>query len=170
MKKMCEVFKRGLPIAGLCSLLFCGCCLAMGGADDPQAANDSDYVAGKKAIEAKDWSGAVKSFTVAAGHAPKNADIQNYLGYANRKLGNYDLAFKHYGMALDLNPNHRGAHEYVGETYLLVNDPAQAEEHLAALAKLCFVPCAEYNELKRAISAYKENGGKISSAGDDKAY
>jgi len=73
-------------------------------------------------------------------------------------------------MALELNPNHRGAHEYVGETYLLVNDPAKAEEHLAALAKLCFVPCAEYNDLKRAIAAYKENGGKTSSAGDDKAY
>jgi tetratricopeptide (TPR) repeat protein len=170
MEIMRNALRRSLPIAGLCSLLFCSWCLAAGGADDPQALNDPDYVAGKKAIETKDWNAAVKSFSVAAEHSPKNADIQNYLGYANRKLGNYDLAFKHYGMALELNPNHRGAHEYVGETYLLVNDPAKAEEHLAALAKLCFVPCAEYNDLKRAIAAYKENGGKTSSAGDDKAY
>jgi tetratricopeptide (TPR) repeat protein len=160
----------GLAIAGLCSMLLSAPCLAAGGADDPLALQDPDYVAGKKAIDAKDWNAAVKSFTVAAEHAPKNADIQNYLGYANRKLGNYDLAFRHYGMALDLNPNHRGAHEYVGETYLLVNDPAKAEEHLAALAKLCFVPCAEYNDLKRAIAAYKDNGGKAAAAAGDKAY
>jgi tetratricopeptide (TPR) repeat protein len=170
MKILRKGLQSGLAIAGLCSLLFSASCLAAGGAEDPLALQDPDYTAGKKAIDAKDWNAAVKSFTVAAEHAPKNADVQNYLGYANRKLGKLDLAFKHYGLALDLNPNHRGAHEYVGETYLLVNDPGKAEEHLAALAKLCFLPCAEYNDLKRAIAAYKENGGKTSSAGDDKAY
>jgi tetratricopeptide (TPR) repeat protein len=165
-----EAVMRSLGIAGICSiLLVSGACLAMDTPEDPQALQlDADYAAGKAAIDIKDWGAAVKSLSSAAEHNPKNADIQNLLGYANRKLGNLDLAFKHYGLALELNPNHRGAHEYVGETYLLANNPAKAEEHLAALNKICFVPCAEYRDLKNAIAAYKQRDtNKTSSAADD---
>ncbi|MDI1272273.1 hypothetical protein [Polaromonas sp.] len=65
------------------------------------------------------------------------------------------LVFKHYGEALRLNPKHRGAHEYVGEAYLMVGDLAKAKQHLAALDKLCFMPCEEYTDLKKAIAAYE---------------
>jgi tetratricopeptide (TPR) repeat protein len=159
----------GICLAGLCSIwLAPGACLATGTTEEPEAAQvDPDYTAGKIAIGNKDWSAAVKSLLLAAEHDPKNADIQNFLGYANRKLGNYDLAFKHYGMALELNPKHRGAHEYIGETYLLVNNPAKAEEHLAALNKICFVPCAESRELKNAIAAYKQKGPNKKGVGGE---
>jgi tetratricopeptide (TPR) repeat protein len=70
--------------------------------------------------------------------------------------GNLDAAFKYYERALDINPKHRGAHEYVGETYLLANNLPKAEEHLAALDKLCFFSCEEYRDLKAAIADYKE--------------
>jgi hypothetical protein len=33
---------------------------------------------------------------------------------------------------------------------------AKAEEHLAVLDKLCFLPCEEYRDLKAAIAAYKK--------------
>src|SRR2546425_1110825 len=78
---------------------------------DPQAAADPEYAAGKLAIEVRDWNAAIKSFSSAALRAPDNADIQNYLGYANRNAGNLDAAFRHYQRALELNPKHRGAHE-----------------------------------------------------------
>jgi len=149
--------------------IFAPCaCLAAGTDDTPESEQDADYVAAKKAIGVKDWNGAIKLLSSAAAREPKNADIQNLLGYSNRKAGNLDLAFKHYGRAPELNPNHRGAHEYVGETYLLTNNPAKAEEHLAALGKLCFIPCTEYLDLKRAIAAYKQRDpNKPAAAGDD---
>jgi len=124
--------------------------------DDALAAKlDPDYAAGKKAIEAKDWNAAIKSLSSAALRDTRNADIQNYLGYAYRKSGNLDMAFKHYERALSLSPRHRGAHEYVGEAYLIVGNLPKAEEHLATLRRICLVPCEEYDDLKKAVEAYK---------------
>jgi len=53
------------------------------------------------------------------------------------------LVFKHYNEALRIDPEHRGAHEYLGEAYLMVGNLAKAKEHLAVLDKLCFFPCDE---------------------------
>ena len=119
------------------------------------AALDPDYAAGKKAIEAREWKAAVKSLASAALRDTRNADIQNYLGYAYRNLGEFDLAFKHYGRALELSPRHRGAHEYIGEAYLMNGNLAKAEEHLAALQKICLLPCDEYGDLRKKIAEYR---------------
>jgi tetratricopeptide (TPR) repeat protein len=128
--------------------------------DDPSASKlDPDYAAGKQAIEARNWQAAIKSLASAALRDTRNADIQNYLGYAYRNAGQLDLAFKHYDRALMLNPRHRGAHEYVGETYLMVNNVAKAEEHLAALQKICLIPCEEFDDLKKKIDAYRKSAG-----------
>ena len=130
---------------------------AMGGNDStaPAARTDPDYAAGKQAVEKKDWPRAIESLTKAAEKDARNADIQNYLGYSYRNSGQLDLAFRHYEQALSINPKHRGAHEYVGEAYLMVNNVAKAEEHLAALDRLCTFSCEEYTELKEKIAAYK---------------
>lgn len=134
--------------------------VAAGTDDDPAAAKlDPDYAAGKNAIEAKDWSAAIKLLSSAALRDTRNADIQNYLGYACRNAGQIALAFEHYERALQLNPRHRGAHEYVGEAYLIVNNLSKAEEHLAALQKICLIPCEEYDDLKRQIEAYRRHVG-----------
>ena len=109
---------------------------------------DPDYAAGKQAIEAKGWNAAIKALASAALRDTRNADIQNYLGYGYRNVGKLDLAFKHYARALELNPRHRGAHEYLGETYLIVNNLRRAEEHLAALRRICLIPCEEYEDLR----------------------
>ena len=130
-------------------------------ADDATAAQlDPDYAAGKQAIDAKEWSTAIKSLTSAALRDTRNADLQNYLGYAYRNAGQLDLAFRHYQRALQLNPRHRGAHEYVGEAYLIVHNLAKAEEHLAALHKICLIPCEEYADLKKKIAEYRGKTGK----------
>ncbi len=135
-------------------------CYAVEGESDLQgAAADPDYAAGRKAIEARDWNAAIKYFSSAALRAPDNADIQNLMGFAYRRTGKLEPAFKHYQRALELNPRHRGAHEYVGEAYLMVNNLAKAEEHLAALDRICLLPCEEFTDLKRAVSAYKKRVG-----------
>jgi Flp pilus assembly protein TadD len=117
---------------------------------------DEDYAAGKKALEAKNWSEAVKRFAIAAKRDPDNADLQNYLGYSYRNLKQMDLAFSHYKRSLELNPRHRGAHEYIGEAYLMVKDVAGAERHLAALREICLLPCEELTDLEKAVKAYKK--------------
>jgi len=122
------------------------------------AALDPDYAAGKKAIEAKQWNEAIAALSSAALRDTRNADIQNYLGYAYRNAGQLEAAFRHYERALALSPRHRGAHEYVGEAYLIVNNLAKAEEHLAALGRICLIPCEEFDELKEKIEAYKRSG------------
>jgi tetratricopeptide (TPR) repeat protein len=118
------------------------------------SAEDPDYLAGKKALDAKDWNAAIKLFSSAGKRNPRNADIHNYLGYAYRKNGKLDLAFKHYNRALALNPRHRGAHEYIGEAYLIKGDLKSAQKHLAALRDICSLPCEELTDLEREIANY----------------
>src|SRR5262245_66605408 len=72
---------------------------------------DPDYAAGKAAIAAKDWSTAIRLLSSAALRDTRNADIENYLGYAYRQSGQLQTAFMHYERALQINPRHRGAHE-----------------------------------------------------------
>jgi tetratricopeptide (TPR) repeat protein len=132
---------------------------AGGGGSDPvwpAAPEDPDYTAGKQAAEAMNWQAALEAFEKVAAKDPGNANAQNYLGYVNRKLGNFDLAFKYYAEALRLDPKHKGAHEYVGEAYLMTGNLAKAEEHLKALDRICFFSCEEFRDLKQAVAKYRE--------------
>ncbi len=120
-----------------------------------RSAANPDYVDGKAAVDAKNWKRAIASLSKAAELDASNADVETLLAYAYRHIGQFKEAFDHYKKALRLNPRHRGAHEYIGEAYLLTNDLARAEEHLAALNKLCVFSCEEYAELKKSVEAYK---------------
>jgi Flp pilus assembly protein TadD len=128
----------------------------LGGGDD-SAADDSNFQEATKAIQAQDWTRAIGLLEKAAAAHPDSADAQNLLGYAYRKTGNLDAAFRHYNEALKLNPAHKPAHEYIGEAYLMTDDVAKAEKHLAELQRLCSpIPCEELKELRRAVDAYKK--------------
>jgi tetratricopeptide (TPR) repeat protein len=116
---------------------------------------DPDFAAGKKALVAEDWTGAIAALKLAAVRDPYNADIQNYIGYAYRRLRQLGPAMQHYQQALVLNRRHRSAHEHLGEIYLVLGDAPKAEQQLAILKDICLIPCIETDDLKRAISAYK---------------
>jgi tetratricopeptide (TPR) repeat protein len=120
---------------------------------------DPDFKAGKKALRAENWNVAIAAFELAALRDPTNADIQNYIGYAYRRLRQMGPAIGHYQKALMLNSRHRSAHEHLGEAYLVLGEPARAQQLLAALENLCLLPCEEYADLKRAIAAYKTLAG-----------
>ena len=109
------------------------------------------------ALHKKDWAAAQAVLREALQKSPDNASYHNLYAYSVRKDANPDmsLVFKHYNEALRLNPKHRGAHEYIGEAYLMVNNVGKAKEHLGVLDKLCFFPCQEYTDLKKAISQYE---------------
>jgi tetratricopeptide (TPR) repeat protein len=116
---------------------------------------DPDFAAGKRALAAGDWTGAISILTSVALRDDRNADIQNYLGYAYRRLRQLDPAFKHYQQALALNLRHRSAHEHLGEAYLVVGDLTSAKAQLAALERICLIPCDEYGDLEQAIAIYQ---------------
>jgi Flp pilus assembly protein TadD len=112
----------------------------------------------RKAIDSKDWGRALFELNQAARDEPRNADVHNLLGYTYRKRASPDLAkaFEHYNMALKLNPKHKGAHEYIGEAYLMDKKPAEAEKHLAQLELICGnKTCEEYADLAKSIADYK---------------
>ena len=119
------------------------------------AKRDADYAAAKVAIDRRDWAQAIASLKKTELREPESADLQNLLGYSYRNLGQYPLAFKHYNEAIRLEPRHRGAHEYIGETYLLVGDVANARKHLAALKDICLLGCDELRDLEAAIKRYE---------------
>ena len=124
--------------------------------ETPGAASaSSDYALGRKAVEARDWATAIQFLGRAEVQDDRNPDLENLLGYAYRNVGRLDEAFRHYRAALRLNPRHRGAHEYIGEAYLMVDDLPKAEEHLAALKQICLIACEESEDLEKAITAYR---------------
>jgi len=105
----------------------------------------------------RDWPRAQAILSEALGKDPANADYHNLYAYAIRKGANpnVELVFKHYNEALRIDAKHRGAHEYIGEAYLMVGNLAKAKEHLAALDRLCFFGCDEYSLLKKAIAEFE---------------
>ena len=115
---------------------------------------DPEFAAGKRALAAGDWNGAITALTAAALRDDGNADIENYLGYAYRRLRQLDAAILHYRQAATLNPRHRSAHEHLGEAYLMLANRAKAEEHLAALERICLIWFTEYDDLKRVLAEY----------------
>jgi len=118
---------------------------------------DPDFAAGKQALAAADWTTAIGWLKLAALRDPHNADIENHIGYAYRRLRQLEPAFAHYRQALVLDPRHRSAHEHMGEAYLVAGDLGKAEEHLAMLDSLCLIPCVEYRDLRTAIAAYRKS-------------
>jgi tetratricopeptide (TPR) repeat protein len=110
-----------------------------------------------EATARKDWAAAAAILRDAVAKTPDNADYHNLYAYSVRKgtNPNMDLVFKHYNEALRLNAKHRDAHEYIGEAYLMVGNLAKAKEHLAQLDQLCFFPCSQYSDLKKAVAEYE---------------
>jgi tetratricopeptide (TPR) repeat protein len=109
---------------------------------------DPDYTAAVRAIKADKYGEAIPLLQRVVGRDAKNADAFNWLAYATRRNGDASAALPLYEKALAIDPKHRGAHEYIGEAYLVLGNVAKAKEHLARLDSLCFLPCSEYRDLK----------------------
>jgi Flp pilus assembly protein TadD len=135
-------------------IAFAGGVVAKEGAEEEAAARDPSHVAARAAIDARHYQEAVRVLGAALARDHQNAETHNLLGFAYRKMGDLEQAFRHYREALRLDPEHRGAHEYIGEAYLAAGDLTKAEEHLGRLEGLCR-SCEELVDLRTAIDAYK---------------
>jgi tetratricopeptide (TPR) repeat protein len=125
---------------------------------------DADYAAGKDAFKRKDWEGTVANLTLVVLRRPWHDNAHAMLGFAWRKLGNFDLSLEHYDAALSLNPRHKGALEYLGEAYLELGRIEDAQATYRRLVGVCrFVVmgfdnqgwksgCEELDDLKEAFA------------------
>lgn len=123
----------------------------------PSAAPDK-LAAARDLIQQDKWVAAIEELKRVDDRS--SADWNNLMGYSHRKakVPDYAAAERYYNEALRIDPKHKGALEYSGELYLMLNQLPQAEARLAALDKVCMLPCAEYTDLKSAIARYKAHG------------
>ena len=126
-------------------------------APPPSEVSEGEMAEGYEAIAAGEYEVATEIFTRVAEQDPTNAEAFNQLGYINRRLQNFPQAFAFYNKALELEPQHTGAHHYIGEAYLEVGDLAKAEAHLRQLDLICLFGCDDYFELEQAVALYKAN-------------
>lgn len=115
----------------------------------------SDLGNAKAQIDKKDWPGAISTLEKYVKANPNDADGYNLLGYSLRNAKRYPEAIFNYKEALRIDPQHRGAHEYLGVAYVQTKKIAKAKELLASLEKICGLKCEEYVDLKKAIDKGK---------------
>lgn len=119
-----------------------------------RAARDGDraYLAAVSLINEHRYPDAIASLKDAAMVFGVHPDILTYLGFANRKMGRYDVAEGYYRQALAIDPRHRGALEYYGELKVERGDLAGARANLAKLDRICTFGCHQAEELRGWIS------------------
>ena len=105
---------------------------------------------GKKVKAEKNYKKALKFLLKANKEKPSEANTLNYLGYTNRKLGNFENAEIYYLLGLEVEPNHIGINEYLGELYVNTNRIDKAKERLKVLENC---NCEEFEELSNAIKS-----------------
>jgi tetratricopeptide (TPR) repeat protein len=152
---MKSILVRAIALA----LLVAGPAWGAGGGPDTTRDQPKDPVveAIQDAIAKPDWARARELARAGVAKDPASADYHNLYAYTIRMGANpeMELVFKHYNEALRLDPKHRGAHEYLGEAYLMAGNLAKAKEHLRTLDGLCFFACKEYSMLKKAVADYE---------------
>jgi Flp pilus assembly protein TadD len=142
-------------------LLISNNCLAAGSSDDGATKIDLYKTAKKLVLRAKKlekknkidkalklYSKAYDRLIKAYKKDKKNPDILNYLGYTLRKKGDFEEAEIYYLKGLELDANHLGINEYLGELYIQTNRIDLAKKRLEVL-KGC--NCEEFEELKELI-------------------
>ena len=147
----------GKIVAALCLALPLATFAA--GSDDSSSSSaqeeDSMWSRAKGLVDGGRFESALPVLFEVVGQEGERADAYNLLGFTHRKTGKLDAALKYYRKALELEPGHRGAHEYIGEAYLEMGDLASAKTHLKFLDNDCVFGCREYDMLKESIAKFE---------------
>ena len=138
------------------------------GTSSDSSVDSSDYTKAKNLIKAakkyekkdkvekaqKRYAKAQKLLLKSNKKKPLQADTLNYLGFTTRKLGDYKKGEEFYLQGLQIEPNHNGINEYLGELYIVTNRLDLAKERLEIL-KSC--NCEEYTQLREIINGTKKS-------------
>jgi tetratricopeptide (TPR) repeat protein len=138
----------------LLSLLLTGASLGATGAlavDNITSKDAPDLASVRAKIKAKDFKAALAELTPML-TTYQHADVYNLMGFSLRKTGDYKQAYTFYRKALDFDPEHKGALEYLGELYVETGQLDKAKENVVLLKKLCPSGCEELADLEKAIA------------------
>lgn len=117
---------------------------------------ETDFQKAEYMVKGEKYAEAIPILQKVVADNPRDADAWNYLGFSARKLGRKEEALGYYQKALALDPKHKGANEYLGELYLMMNDLPKAEAQLATLKGICGgTNCEEVEDLEADIADYK---------------
>ena len=146
--------RRSMPVLLLSSML---AIVAFGttgafAVDNVTSRDAPDLTSVRAKIKAKDFKGALAELTPMLA-TYQHADVYNLMGYSLRKTGDYKQAYTFYRKALDFDPDHKGALEYLGELYVETGQIEKAKENIVRLQQLCPSGCEELADLQRAVSA-----------------
>ena len=152
MTKTMKSILTGMTLAvslGLAPVLLSAPAFAV---DNMSSTDAPDLTSVRAKIKAKDYAAALTELRYLAEDI-QQADVYNLLGYTLRKTGDVKTSLTYYTKALELQPDHKAAREYLGELYVETGNLEKAKEQLAILAKLCPGGCEEREDLQKAISA-----------------
>jgi Flp pilus assembly protein TadD len=138
-----------LLVAAICWTMASGLSLAV---DSERSSDVVDLTSIRQKIKAKNWHAAIEELKPIVA-CVNNADAFNLYAFSLRNTGDHRSAFTYYGKALDFDPNHKGAREYLGELYVITGDMIKAGQQLTMLEKLCPSGCEELDDLRKAIAA-----------------
>ena len=68
---------------------------------------------------------------------------------------NYDDALAFYHFALQVEPEHRAANQFLGEYYLETDQLDKSQQQLELLDSLSLFSSREYTQLKKSIEQYQ---------------
>ncbi len=111
-----------------------------------------DLTSVRAKIAAKDYRAALDELRDLA-EDNQQADVYNLLGFTLRKTGDFKTSLTYYTKALELQPDHKAAREYLGELFVETGNMDKAKEQLAELTRLCPGGCEERADLEKAIAA-----------------
>jgi Flp pilus assembly protein TadD len=120
--------------------------------DNMSSTDAPDLTSVRAKIKAQNYPAALEELRGLA-EDNQQADVYNLLGFTLRKTGDFETSLTYYTKALELEPNHKAAREYLGELYLQTGKMDKAREQLTVLAKLCPAGCEEREDLQNAIDA-----------------
>jgi Flp pilus assembly protein TadD len=120
--------------------------------DNMTSTDAPDLTSVRAKIKAKDYAGALAQLRELADDV-QHADVYNLMGFTLRKTGDFKTSLTYYNKAIEMQPEHKAAREYLGELYVETGNMEKAKEQLAVLAKLCPGGCEEREDLQKAINA-----------------
>jgi len=127
-------------------------------------------LAGNKAKNAaKRFRRALESGKAAVALDPRYHEAWNLVGYAARRLGDYEQAFAAYERCLAIKPDYAPAREYLGEAWLEKGDPKKAREQLVLLEAYGATASEDAKTLRAAIAAYEAAHPADAAAADSSA-
>ncbi|MEL7215567.1 MAG: tetratricopeptide repeat protein [Pseudomonadota bacterium] len=131
-----------------------------GGSYSTSAPATGEITAATGLIEAGREAQAVEVLTQVLAKRPDNADALNLMGYAHRRMGDFEQSRVFYTRALAADPMHDGALAYMGVLELEEGNTAAARALLVRLSAVCPTGCSALDDL---MEAFSERGVALTS-------